>query len=219
MMDRHAALDVALDMAQRPLLARQAQSQPLPSDVLQLIRIAAQSDEDIVWASRTRARSTSEVRQAAVMFLQQVLFHPRADSLRLMGLGPDATLQELHEHRKWLLKWLHPDRNPDKWERQLFKRVLDASREAQSLLTAKDPPAIAMLPPRRSRRRHNRISIHPRMHPNKSKSTANYRGLRRYIRTACYAVFTFALVAIGWQLWSGQPLAEIAAVRDAWLDW
>jgi hypothetical protein len=218
-MDRRAALDVALDMVQRPLLARQAQSQPLPPDVLQLIRIAAQSDEDIVWASRTRARSTTEIRDAAVMFLQQVLFHPRADSLRLMGLGPSATLEDLHEHRKWLLKWLHPDRNPDKWESQLFKRVLDASREAQNLLKAEIRTGVPVLPRPRSQRRPHRNSTRHRAAQNGADKSAKSGRLRRNIRRGCYAVFTFALLAIGWQIWSGQSFAEFPAVRDAWLNW
>lgn len=217
-MQRRAALDVALDMVQRPLLARQAQSQPLPEDVLQLIRIAAQSEEDIVWASRTRARSSGEIRKAAVMFLQQVLFHPRADSLRVMGLGPTATLEVLHEHRKWLLKWLHPDRNPDKWESQLFKRVLDASSEAQRLLKAENRIAVPAVPSQR-RRRHQRNSLRHRASQNGASKVAGSDRLKRNIRRGCYAVFTVALLAIGWQVWNGQSLAEFPAVRGAWINW
>ena len=134
-MERRLALDVALDMMQRPLLAKHAQRTPLPEDVLQLIRIAAGSEEDIVWASRTRARPADEIREAAVTFLQQVLFCPGADNYRLLGLGPSTTAEELHEHRRWLLKWLHPDRNPNKWESQLFQRVSHAARAVQESLT------------------------------------------------------------------------------------
>ena len=218
-MGRRAALDVALDMVQRPLLARQVQSQPLPEGVIQLIRIAAESEEDIVWASRTRARPPAEIREAAILFLQQVLFHPRADNLRLMGLGPAASLGDLHEHRKWLLKWLHPDRNPDKWESQLFKRVLDASAEAQRLLKTDSGRALPALPVQRSRRPHQRSSLRRRgLQKGTEKAGAPGR-LRRYIRRGCYAVFTAALLAIGWQMWSGQSVAEFPAVRDAWLNW
>ncbi|MBL8906880.1 MAG: J domain-containing protein [Rhizobiales bacterium] len=218
-MERRAALDVALDMVQRPLLARQSQSQPLPDDVLQLIRIAAQSEEDIAWASRTRARSSGEVRDAAVMFLQQVLFHPRADSLRVMGLGPAATIEDLHEHRKWLLKWLHPDRNPNKWESQLFKRVVDASGEVQELLKSQArlvPPTAVVQRPRRRSRRH---SLRHRMTQDGHRKAAGSGRSRRIIRRGSYAVLTVAILAIGWQLWSGQSLAEFPVVRSVWMDW
>jgi len=218
-MERRAALDVALDMVQRPLLARQAQSQPLPGDVLQLIRIAAQSEEDIAWASRTRARSSDDIREASVMFLQQVLFHPRADSLRLMGLGPNATLVDLHEHRKWLLKWLHPDRNADKWESQLFKRVLDASGEAKKILDTESRVAVPAMPAQRSRRHGHRNAARHRKQLNDAKKAAGPSRLKRNIRRGCYAVFTVALLAIGWQLWSGQSLAEFPVGRGAWINW
>ena len=218
-MERRAALDVALDMVQRPLLARQAQAQPLPDDVLLLIRIAAHSEEDITWASRTRARAPREIREAAVMFLQQVLFHPHADSFRLMGLSPTATAESLHEHRKWLLKWLHPDRNPDKWESQLFKRVLDAAGEAQKKLQAQSSAAaserLAIRPRRRSRR-----NAPPRRAPKNGKERmVDTARMRRNIRRGCYAVFTVAVLAIGWQLWNGQSLAEFTEIQAGWINW
>lgn len=218
-MDRRPALDIALDMVQRPLLAKHAQTQPLPDDVLRLIRIAADSQEDIAWASRTRARSTREIREAAVMFLQQVLFHPRADSFRLMGLGPTATLADLHEHRKWLLKWLHPDRNPDKWESNLFRRVLDAAGEAQRQLKEQvpTPPPVPSL--HHSRRRRSRNSTQYRTKRKGVRAAPRTDSLKRAIRRGCYAVVTLALLAIGWQLWTGQSFAEFSTVRSGWINW
>jgi hypothetical protein len=218
-MTQRLALDVALDMAQRPLLVRQAQKQPLPDDVLLLIRIAAHSEEDTVWACRTRARSMDEVREAAVMFLQQVLFHPHADNFRIMGLRTTATLEEVHEHRRWLLKWLHPDRNHDKWESQLFKRVVQASAELQKCIPTRaglPPPALVRPPSRRRRVRPQRM---------KAAAKAETRSVKvnRYIRRGCYIVASLALITIGWQLWNGpilgQSFAELSSGRGSWLDW
>lgn len=218
-MERRAALDVALDMVQRPLLARHVQTQPLPEDVLRLIRIAADSQEDIAWASRTRARSTREIRDAAVMFLQQVLFYPGADSFRLMGLAPTSSLADLHEHRKWLLKWLHPDRNPDKWESLLFNRVLNAAGDAQRQLKeqAGAPRVSSASPPSGHRRRRN--SARYRGKRNNAQGGIKSHKMKRNIKRGCYAVVTLALLAIGWQLWNGQSLAEFPAVRAGWINW
>ncbi|MFO0991288.1 MAG: J domain-containing protein [Hyphomicrobiales bacterium] len=218
-MVRRAALDVALDMVQRPLLARQAQTQPLPDDVLQLIRIAADSHEDIDWASRTRARSSREIREAAVMFLQQVLFHPGADSFRLMGLAPTATLADLQEHRKWLLKWLHPDRNPDKWESLLCRRVLDAAGQAQKRLKEQTSVPRPIQSTSSSRHRRRRNSAQYRGQRKDARPTSKSEMIKRNIRRGCYAVVTLALLAIGWQLWNGQSLAEFPAVRTGWINW
>ncbi len=218
-MERRPALDIALDMVQRPLLARQAQAQPLPNDVLHLIRIAADSDEDIAWASRTRARSPREIREAAVMFLQQVLFHPRADSFRLMGLTPTATLDDLQEHRKWLLKWLHPDRNPDKWESQLFKRVLDAAGDAQRQLKAQAGAPLRLAPPPRSGRRSHRNSRGRRLLPAAKADASRSNRIQKRIRRSCYVLITVALLAIGWQLWDDQSLTNFPVIRTGWVNW
>ena len=217
-MERRAALDVALDMVQRPLLAKQAQTQPLPDGVLQLIRIAADSDENIAWTSRTRARSSREIRDAAVMFLQQVLFHPGADSFRVMGLAADATPANLHEHRKWLLKWLHPDRNPDKWESLLFRRVLDAAGEVQRQLKEQVPAPLPVRSPHRSRR-GRRSSAQYRIKRKDARAASRPGKIKRNIRRGCYAVVTLALLAIGWQLWTGQSFAEFPAVQSSWINW
>ena len=218
-MTQRLALDVALDMAQRPLLVRQAQKQPLPDDVLLLIRIAAHSEEDTVWACRTRARSMDEVREAAVMFLQQVLFHPHADNFRMMGLGPAATLEQVHEHRRWLLKWLHPDRNHDKWESQLFKRVVQASGELQKYIPERGDSLPPAMPRSHSRRRRSR----PRRMRAPATAESRSAKINRHIRRGCYIAASLALIAIGWQLWNGpilgQSFADLAAGRGSWLDW
>jgi hypothetical protein len=218
-MERRAALDIALDMVQRPLLARQAQAQPLPTDVLHLIRIAADSDDDVAWASRTRARSPREIREAAVMFLQQVLFHPRADSFRLMGLAPTATLEDLHEHRKWLLKWLHPDRNRDKWESQLFKRVLDAASDAQKKLKAQGGAPLPLAPVPRSHRHRSGKSRGRRMLSAATGDASKSSNIARKIRRACYVLITVAVLTIGWQLWNGQSLTGLSAIHAGWTNW
>jgi hypothetical protein len=221
-MERRLALDVALDMMQRPLLAKHAQRTPLPEDVLQLIRIAAGSEEDLVWASRTRARPDDEIREAAVTFLQQVLFCPGADNYRLLGLGPTATAEELHEHRRWLLKWLHPDRNRNKWESQLFQRVSHAARAVQESLTNghSESPTNRSQPRRpRHRSRAFRRAIHM---PERTAPSWRAWTMRQF-RRACYVALVMGVVAIGWRLWDGQPigqaLADLSSGQALWLDW
>jgi hypothetical protein len=221
-MERRFALDVALDMMQRPLLAKNAQRTPLPEGVLQLIRIAAGSEEDIVWASRTRARADAEIREAAVTILQQVLFCPGADNFRLLGLGSSATAEELHEHRRWLLKWLHPDRNPNKWESQLFQRVSQAARAVQESLTHGHPERAASISPQRRRRHHSRAVRRPI--PMLERTAPSWRAwTMRQLRRTCYLVFIVGAIAIGWRLWDGQPigqaLADLSSGQALWLDW
>ena len=221
--EKRLALDVALDMMQRPLLAKHAQRMPLPVDVLQLIRIAAGSEEDIVWASRTRARRTSDIQEAAVTFLRQVLFYPSADSYRLVGLMPPASAEQLHEHRRWLLKWLHPDRNRSKWESQLFQRVMQAAQDIQERLSRGEAQieTPANRAPRAWRRRPRATRRAPHI---PARSDIPWRTwTARQLRRGCYLALIAGLLAIGWRVWDGQPIAqalgELSSGRALWLSW
>jgi hypothetical protein len=63
------------------------------------------------------------MREAAVFYVQQVLFAPGADSYRVLGVDSDADDDRIKEHYRWLVRWLHPDRNPDAWEAIYADRV------------------------------------------------------------------------------------------------
>jgi hypothetical protein len=122
-MVRQLARDIAVDVFSQPLLARQIQRNPLPDGMLEVIQIAAghiQSDKKHL------------TQEAAVFFLQQVLVSRDNDNFRQLGLNPGASLELVREHRRWLLKWLHPDRNHNKWESTLFARVNSAAARLEN---------------------------------------------------------------------------------------
>ena len=96
---------------------------PLPEDVGVAIRIAAGE-----CAARDAAVADSgippdAVVEACVFFLQQTLFAPGSDSYRILGVHPGDPQERLREHYRWLMKWLHPDRNQDGWETLYADRV------------------------------------------------------------------------------------------------
>ena len=64
-------------------------------------------------------RSRDVVRQAATFFIEQILFAPDADSYRVLGASPQASAGELRRNVALLLRWLHPDRDPQ-GERSIF---------------------------------------------------------------------------------------------------
>ncbi|HWS25159.1 MAG TPA: J domain-containing protein, partial [Xanthomonadales bacterium] len=51
------------------------------------------------------------------------LFAPNADSYRVLGVAADSAQEQLRENYRWLMKWLHPDRNQDGWEAVYADRV------------------------------------------------------------------------------------------------
>lgn len=95
----------------------------LPQGILQLLRIVGGDEQALAEAHAASKASEREVREASVFFVQQVLFAPGADSYRMLGVDPDADDERIKEHYRWLVRWLHPDRNPDEWEAVYADRV------------------------------------------------------------------------------------------------
>ena len=131
-MPERLALHVAMDIFHRPAAVRDYLKAPLPQDVLTVIRIAAGGDIEPDKFGPDQKRRASDIREASVFFVQQILFHPQADAYRLLGLRPGADFKQVQDHKRMLLKWLHPDRNPNKWEQVLFQRVVNAAAEIEA---------------------------------------------------------------------------------------
>jgi hypothetical protein len=120
------ALHHALELAEQPAIAGMMRKQPLPADVVTLIRIAANSEDDLSSAVTRTGRPAEFIRSAATLYLQQVLLHPSADAYRTLGVTPGAAQEELSQHMRLLMKWLHPDRDRGDWESAFAERVSGA---------------------------------------------------------------------------------------------
>jgi hypothetical protein len=140
MLEGRLALDFALELARMPTLASAMQARPLPPDTLVVIRIAAGCAETTSEAAAAARLSEESVKEAAILYLQKVLFAPGSDCHRILGVAPDAPRNVVRHHMRWLMRWLHPDRNPSEWESVFAARVLSAWREAgsQMLLRRRD---------------------------------------------------------------------------------
>lgn len=126
------AIDAALNIYRRPNLVRAERRKALPDNILSLIRIASGDNVALEFLTTDRAKSETEAREASVFYIQQVLLSPRSDEYRQLGLTNQATPQQISEHKRHMLKWLHPDRNPNKWESALFQRVVNAAEKLEN---------------------------------------------------------------------------------------
>lgn len=113
------ALRVAIDLLLVPSQARFLRAEPLPEGVERLLRIAAGDDEVERAAAALMDRSRDLIRHAATFFIEQILFAPHADSYRVLGTSPQASTTELRRNVGLLLRWLHPDLDPQ-GERSIF---------------------------------------------------------------------------------------------------
>jgi hypothetical protein len=107
-MSGRTALKVAIGLLHVPSQAQRIRSEPLPDDVLLLLRIAASGPDVAREAALTARRSPETVRRAAVLFIEQILFAPDADSYRVLGADAGADAGELQRNAALLFKWLHP---------------------------------------------------------------------------------------------------------------
>jgi hypothetical protein len=117
------ALEQALACHRAPALLAAALSRPLPDQTLTLLRLAAGDHVLAAHCALACGESETEVVEAAAFFIQQVLFAPGADSYRVLGVNPDAPDERIKEHYRWLVRWLHPDRNTDDWDSVYADRV------------------------------------------------------------------------------------------------
>lgn len=117
------ALHHALQLLRTPTGARPGANERLPEGMLLLIRIVA-GDELALAEARQRSEESGElVREAAAFYIQQVMFASGSHSYRLLGVDADAPDERIKEHYRWLVRWLHPDRNADEWEVVYADRV------------------------------------------------------------------------------------------------
>lgn len=108
-MSDRVALRAAIDLIYMPSRVRLARTEPLPDGMVTLLRIAAGDDETEIAAADVAGRPRDVMRQAAIFFIEQILFAPNADSYRVLGANPAAESGELRRNVALLLRWLHPD--------------------------------------------------------------------------------------------------------------
>ena len=124
-------IDLALDLARMPALAHSIEKPPLPTDIFEVMRIAAGAPGVCQLASQATGQPPAVLIEAARFYLQQVLLRPDADSYRVLGLPPGASRELARRHMRCLLQWLHPDVNRD-WDSAYAERVLTAWREVSA---------------------------------------------------------------------------------------
>ncbi len=150
----HPALETALELKRNTALVKSMHLQTLPEGVIDLIKCAGGCTETCTRLALAKQRSPETVRDAAIHFLLLVAFAPDASAERQLGLNPgEATRDAVRLHKRWLVRWLHPDHNKDPWQTVLFNRVLAASLqiEARGVMRTKRQPILAVQPPSRIR--------------------------------------------------------------------
>ncbi len=117
------ALEQALAYHRAPGMLPAAHGRPLPEGMITLVRLAGGDQALTTQCAESCGEPESEVVAAAVFFIQQVMFANGSDSYRVLGVNPEAPDVRIKEHYRWLVRWLHPDRNTDDWDSVYADRV------------------------------------------------------------------------------------------------
>ena len=132
-MPRRQAIDIAMDALSRPELLAMLTAGPLPAGVKNLLRIVAEGECRDASTEHVYSRNSAEaVRAASAAFLLAVLFGKGSDPYRVLGLAKGAPASDVREHKRLMLKWLHPDRNPHISERNHLPKVIEACEAIES---------------------------------------------------------------------------------------
>jgi hypothetical protein len=127
-----SAVRLAIDLLQAPSRVRIARARPLPGGVPFLLRVAARDADAEIEAARVSGRSVDFVREAAIFFVEQVLFGAESDSYRVLGSNRDASAAELRRNMALLLRSFHPDIERDQDRSMAVAKVTRAWDDLKS---------------------------------------------------------------------------------------
>ena len=134
--------DLALACYRTPLAYqnRMSLAAPLPRDMNRLLWLANGSPETLGGAVRQTGSKADELRDAARFLVQQLCFARGASHYRVLGLEPDATVEQIKEHHRLLIRLFHPDRagGDESWTDHFASRV----NEAWTVLSRAQPRAV-----------------------------------------------------------------------------
>lgn len=216
------ALVQALAAFHAPGLLGRLRAAPLPDEMLLLIQAAAGDRAARARACADSGESEAVVVEAATQFIQQVMFDAGSDSYRVLGTDTGSTQAQIKEHHRWLVRWLHPDRQPDAWESAYTDRVnrawqdlrTDDRRAAFDLRTPSLPPAgpsapTLAAPPGPA----GKLLLPGRMRPRRDMPALPAEVLRRLPGLVLGSLAAGALALLGLQFYLTRAETALAPAR------
>lgn len=133
MTTRGDALDQALGLLRAPSLRAALRERPLPRGVTEVLSIAGGSTDSLREAAARTGYAEAELVEASRFYVLQVLLAEDADAYRVLGAARDAGSEQLRNHHRLLLRWLHPDRAGDEqWSSALSTRINSAWQQLRN---------------------------------------------------------------------------------------
>lgn len=154
-----AVVELALAVYRQP--ARHAEllrgNGALPSGLAVLLRLAGGTEAQELDHGLAALAPESELRKAALFFVEEVLFQREASYYRVLGLNQGATAEQIKEHHRLLMRLFHPDRSTQGDERRehfatranlAYNTLRDAESRSRYDESLRPPPVSRMQTPR-----------------------------------------------------------------------
>lgn len=208
-MARRQAIDIALDARSKGGATSLLAVGPLPEGVTDLLHIVAEGEWRAPGTEHAyRRHGAEEIRAASAAFLGVVLFDRKADPYRVLGLAPGASAEEVRDHKRLLLKWLHPDRNPSPEARAMLRRVLEAAEaidegRASTTGAAPTPPPITV--PRRGKA-SSRSKARTRTYPARQAAWRVIDAATRAAKIGLAAAVVTLVTLLAWRYFMEEPI-------------
>jgi hypothetical protein len=130
------AMRAALLSYSQPLRHIERSRSNLPDGILLVIKCAAGDGATVERLAEELGTGAKTLQEAASIYLQRRLIGSKSTPFQQLGLAERASLEEIVLHKRWLLKWLHPDRNPNKWQSAMFNSVTMAANSATAIVAS-----------------------------------------------------------------------------------
>lgn len=82
----------------------------LSESMLLLLRLANHDAELLVWASQLTGATADELHKSCIAFIERHFFKAGNNHYAVLGLNPWATIDDVKEHYRLLIRLFHPDR-------------------------------------------------------------------------------------------------------------
>jgi|GEM_PF-2365194 len=137
MSGRSAVVD-AINVYRQPARLHGLAYDQMPADILNVIKIAAGDADTTKLCIEAVKVEEAELKEAAEFYLHQMFLKAGKSRHRMLALPFSAKLETVRNHRRWLQKWLHPDRAGSKWKSAYFNQVAIAATSLEADLTNAD---------------------------------------------------------------------------------
>lgn len=117
------AFDLMLGVYRAPSRAALLCGRALPAQIVEVVRVAAGDADALADAHDSTGLDENELAEAAVLLLHHLLFFDGADHYRVLGVDADADDEQIKRHYRALMRWVHPDRDPDNLHSVFAERV------------------------------------------------------------------------------------------------